>query len=833
MLTHLMLTHCLLLSLLLQCADGNVTPHQLAQNSLNSGDLSAALMHARQAVTASPNSTQSIEILATALTWTSQYDQAESILLQALSMATDVPSHLHFHRNLGNLINYYYPHPHSTKTKARILHHYQSYIQSIESHAIATTVFNTMGIYNDMALLYQTEGQITKAAHHFQRALDLDTNTTDYKILTNYGLLLSKLDTTQLIKSIAMQRRAVTVCRGLHATNDPAAQHDLPRLLLNLGSVLINSLTRDSNKDEAMALWEEALQLDPLLTLAADALGNQHAGAGNIAKAQFYYQKGIASAKAQNDGHLEISLLIKLQTLLPRVYDSTDDVVRWNWKFTSNLKTLLSAPKVDTNDPRGQRLMISPDDPARAVLSMGYYLVYQGLNNRLPREMMANVYRRYLPSLENNGAPTSVPTSAPTSAPTSKVERAPLRVGFFSEYLYEHSSTKLIFQVILQLATRKNNNIEVYIIVPSSMKRDSMTLALFDAVGGVEHGRVVFVPGITSLPTTRQLIQDLHLDVLVFAEIGMGMCSYFLGFAARTLARRSIQFWGHGVTSGIQKGVDYFVTSKLFHHAYSDREAQALNAMTTVVNAEFTERLYFHDSLTVAFDQPPIVLPEERMNLRQLIGVDGGQPHYYLAPTSLYKFHPLMDHSMAQILLRDPLAILVLVGGASSIWSDQIVERIRRVLPDEQENGTQGNNALNARKRIVVVPPMPRKKYLSFMASGHVVMLPFPITSGVTVFETISVGTPFVSYSGSANYLLQHYAPGILKAMDVDRSCCIAVDEQDYVDKILKFGTDPEWRKKISQQFTKGSKLLFGDRFHNGVVEEWERMLRNVLTMKR
>ena len=125
-----MLTHCLLLSLLLQCADGNVTPHQLAQHSLNSGDLSAALMHARQAVTASPNSTQSIEILATALTWTSQYDQAESILLQALSMATDVPSHLHFHRNLGNLINYYYPHPHSTKTKARILHHYQSYIQS-------------------------------------------------------------------------------------------------------------------------------------------------------------------------------------------------------------------------------------------------------------------------------------------------------------------------------------------------------------------------------------------------------------------------------------------------------------------------------------------------------------------------------------------------------------------------------------------------------------------------------------------------------------------------------------------------------------------------------
>ena len=306
------------------------------------------------------------------------------------------------------------------------------------------------------------------------------------------------------------------------------------------------------------------------------------------------------------------------------------------------------------------------------------------------------------------------------------------------------------------------------------------------------------------------------------------MVAYFLGFAARTLARRTLMFWGHGVTSGIQQGIDYFVSSKLFHTTQQDKDDDDdVHIDVSFLQESYTEKLYLHDSLTVAFQRPPTVQPGDGMDLRALLGVQGGDPHYYLAPTSLYKFHPLMDRSMSQLLMRDARAIIVLVGGASSTWSDRIVARIRRQLSNRTEAGN------NARQRIVVVPAMPRKIYLTFLASGSVVMLPFPTTSSVTVFETISVGTPFVSYAGSAQYMLQHYAPGILQAMGVNPACCIARSEEEYVDKLLRFGNNQTWRRMVSDSFRNGSQILFGRELKEVVVVEWEDMLRKVLALER
>jgi hypothetical protein len=54
--------------------------------------------------------------------------------------------------------------------------------------------------------------------------------------------------------------------------------------------------------------------------------------------------------------------------------------------------------------------------------------------------------------------------------------------------------------------------------------------------------------GRDAAPSRRQ-IRDLRLDVLVFGEIGMDGASYFL--AHSRLAKRSVVFWGHAITSGV------------------------------------------------------------------------------------------------------------------------------------------------------------------------------------------------------------------------------------------------------------------------------------------
>ena len=123
---------------------------------------------------------------------------------------------------------------------------------------------------------------------------------------------------------------------------------------------------------------------------------------------------------------------------------------------------------------------ISEVDPARAVLSMGYYLVYQGFDNRRPREMLANVYRSVLPSIEGKMDDAFTHINSGTGDGADVGTPRNIRVGFFSEYLFEHSTTKLIYNVVHGLSSRQHNHVDVHIIVPSHMVQDEMTSSLVD-----------------------------------------------------------------------------------------------------------------------------------------------------------------------------------------------------------------------------------------------------------------------------------------------------------------------------------------------------------------
>lgn len=838
-----MTTNTLILLLIISCNichARNLNLIATAEKALHSGNLQDAIDLSQRAVNRSPDSARAISLHATALTWSAHYDQAESILTAALKPENNNTSY-ELHRDLGSLLHYYYPQ--SDQVVARVIFHYQAYLDAIEAgHIVAPSLAATVGVHNDLALLLQSRGEILAAASHFQRAIKLDTS--DYKTRTNYGLLLGKLEAAvspgtssreeMIREGISHQREATNICRrrGLdpHDPGRAEATRNLPRLLLNLGSTLdVTSRLVSSHaffvsrEKECMALWREAVSLDANLVLAWDALGNKYAGVGNIAQAKLHYKSGVAAAQKIQDRRLEFSLEIKRRTLLPRIYNNATDILLFRWKFMNNLQNLLDQVSSSAaasgmigeengRNPNRVSTMIEEEDgrdPSRAVLDMGYYLVYQGLENRRPREMMAEVYRRYFPSIDGQLDKKEM---------NKNRKPGPLRVAFFSGYFNEHTTTKLLSNVIQSLI-RRDNNIQIQLIIPHAMMMDQVTKYLFEIVG--ETKNVLRVPGMRDLSTTRQLIRSLDLDVLVFSEIGMGMCAYFLAFAARTLATRSIMFWGHGVTSGIRHGIDFFISSKLFHQVQEKEDVQH----------SFTEKVWFMDSLTVAFQRPPTMTmaaatSERTFDLARLVGVKSGEPHYYLAPTSLYKFHPLMDSSLASILKQDSKAVIVLVRGVSTVWSDLVVERLRRQFP-------LGSEHEQARQRIVVVPAMKRSIYLEFLKSGHVVMLPFPTTSANTVFETISVGTPFVSFGGSARYLLQHYAPGILHAMNVSHECCIAASEEEYVRKLLRLGTNATYRREVSTELVEKSELLFGVEMRERVVREWEVMLRNVLEMER
>ena len=484
----------------------NITPAvvTLAELHLKNGDITTALVYAQQAAENDPFSTHATLLYATALTWNGQYDQAQSTLISALQNHTTtattattnnstMPNHdyLHCHRDLGNLLNYYYPN-NEPEQRRRIIHHYYRWLDAIEQGYLVVPMNQQVGVRNDLALLLQTHGDIVAATAQFQQALILDPQ--HYQTRTNFGLLLVKT-ASQRQHGLEQQRLALNICRQRARAGETQAAAHLPRLLLNMGSVLdaqdtTSTLSSSDHLAKAMTLWQEAITLDPSLTLAWDALGNKFAGEGDILRADEHYARGVAAARAQGDEESAVALDIKLHTLLPRVYDNTDEIIQWRWRYMNRLRLLLSkytTKKGEQEEDKEQAPVsatithrISEVDPARAVLSMGYYLVYQGFDNRRPREMLANVYRSVLPSIEGKMDDAFTHINSGTGDGADVGTPRNIRVGFFSEYLFEHSTTKLIYNVVHGLSSRQHNHVDVHIIVPSHMVQDEMTSSLVD-----------------------------------------------------------------------------------------------------------------------------------------------------------------------------------------------------------------------------------------------------------------------------------------------------------------------------------------------------------------
>ena len=772
---------------------------QHVSSSMDNRDYKKAIKWADQLCRLLPQDPQTHSVLADALAYDSQHQLAANALENGIHNF----GHVLLYKKLGQLFQYMTTPP----DKEKAIRYYAKYLEQYWQDA---------GIHNDIGLLLAEQNRVDAAINHYRAAISLDSDPpSDYRVRTNLGLLLVKSygrDYQKRNEGLKLEREAIDIARK-QSNSSEVARKDLSTLLLNMGSLLDSPHFREeSNVEESIHYWDEALALNPKLTICLDAVGNKHAGAGDIVIAYEYFNRAIKAAKApENMGtqhfgtNIASAIRIKAATLLPRVYDSSNDIMEWRWKYVQQLQLLLE------EDQSNMQIV----DPARAALDMGYYLVYQGLDNRGPREMLAEIYLRACPSLAGDRDQDNLSSFlSEKGEPTSNI----IRVGFFSEYWNEHSTTKLLVGVIEGLTrSEHSSNILVELISTASAPRDHYTDRLESAVY-----HVTTVPGVSNLAESRKMIRQLKLDILVFAEIGMGMAAYFLSFSAKTLARRSVMFWGHGVTSGIN-AIDFFVTSRMFHGLTGSGRG------LKVAQAAWTEHLYAMNSVTTAFERPPD--PDFSIDLKEMCNVVGEDPHFYLAPTSLYKFHPLMDIPLAQVLIRDPNGVLIIVQGNEPRWASKIVTRIQKTIGSLDLNS-------NAASRIVVVPSMPREKYLAFLRAGHVVALPFPTTSSVTAFETIASGTPFVTYgASSSSYLLQHYAPAFLAKMGMTQdeayACCVASDLDDYAQKLIRFGTDKQFRATISEYFRQESHHLFGGKAHSYILGEWVNMLKNILMHPR
>ncbi len=262
----------------------------------------------------------------------------------------------------------------------------------------------------------------------------------------------------------------------------------------------------------------------------------------------------------------------------------------------------------------------------------------------------------------------------------------------------------------------------------------------------------------------------------------MDIFTYGLAFAR--LAPVQCTTWGHPVTTGIP-AMDYFVSD-------ADMEPEG-------ADEHYSERLVRLDTLTTHYRKPEL---SEYPKTRSAFGLDE-EAHYYLVAQYLFKIHPDFDLILGEILRRDPEGRVLLVHGARRAWSQILMARFRRAMPEVAE-------------RIQFIDQQSQKDFLALMTAVDVSLDIPHFNGGNTAIEALTVGTPVVTMPTAL--ARGRFCSALYKHIGV--TDCITETPDDYVDLAVRLATEPSFRKKIVKKILKNKDRLFEN---EKAISAWER----------
>lgn len=352
-----------------------------------------------------------------------------------------------------------------------------------------------------------------------------------------------------------------------------------------------------------------------------------------------------------------------------------------------------------------------------------------------------------------------------------------IRVGFLSAYLRNHTIGRLNVGRIEQL-DRSQFEVTVCAATPA---RDDFAQRLRRSAD-----RFVEIP--RDVPTALQRLTTLPLDILIFCDVGMDALCSTLAFSR--VAPVQCVTWGHPDTTG-SPVMDAFLSSELLD--------------TPAAEPHYTEPLVRMPLTGTYYERPqrhPDPAPMPRPD-----GVPESA-HLYACPQSLFKFHPDFDAVLRQILDGDPNGHVVGIEGRVPEWTRRLRQRWERTIPEAAE-------------RIHLLPALPNPEFLQLLAGAAVVLDPLHFGGGNSSYETFAYGTPVVTLPGE--FLRSRITAALYRRMGLTE--LIAQSTDDYVDRAIRWGTDPQERAAVSRRIHEQSPILFSN---SEEVRCLERTLRDL-----
>ncbi|CAM9214198.1 unnamed protein product, partial [Discosporangium mesarthrocarpum] len=511
-------------------------------------------------------------------------------------------------------------------------------------------------------------------------------------------------------------------------------------------------------------------------------------------------------------------------------------------------------------------------DPLVQVGRTPFHLAHQGLPDLPLMAVLAGSYHAAAPSLVYTAPHLQ---GGPASVQQMKIDSRPVRVGFVSLHLRDHSIGRMLALLIMALA--EDEGMDVHIIAvgrngvshvdgrarKEDVGREGGSDPVVQALrGSVEGWHEIAL----DMGSAREVIGELRPDVLVYPDIGMDAFTYFLSFSR--LAPVQCVWWGHPVTPATGS-LDYFLSLEV-----EEAEGQR-DYMEQVVRMDLVNTAPFvqvqggsrnrakqsgspHASVVTAHPSssllaegasepnagPPLagehgaVLPSEGGKnsssiprvacLGQAEGNSSnlftappaGQEstflppgtHLYLVLGRLFKLHPEFDEAVAGILEEDPDGCVVLIHEKQEEeWTRAIWRRLMTKL-----------TPLGETERLKIVHHW---NYPSTLQRSSAVLDTFPYGGCLTVLEALSANVPVVTFP--SDLLRGRFALALYRQMGL--TGLVARDIKSYVTIAVRLGTDPVFQGQAREAVRVG----YAHHLHHNEesAREWAQFFRRALAI--
>jgi protein O-GlcNAc transferase len=343
-----------------------------------------------------------------------------------------------------------------------------------------------------------------------------------------------------------------------------------------------------------------------------------------------------------------------------------------------------------------------------------------------------------------------------------------IRVGIVTAHLRDHSVFHALTKGWLQQLDKTRVRISVFHLGAADQAVES-------SLQGTETE--ILQCGHWPLEKCVQALQDRHLEILIYPEVGMDQRTVQL--ASLRLATAQVAAWGHPETTGLST-IDYYLTAE----AFEPSEAAEY----------YSEQLIRLPNLGTYYE--PISPPAICLQLADF-GISSDIP-LLVCPGVPYKYAPEHDHIFVDIARE--------LGRCQFVFFNCPIPQMTARLRERLERAFEGAGLAPAR-HLLFVPWLSPDEFLGLLQRATVFLDTLGFSGFNTTMQAIECDLPIVAHEG--RFMRGRFASSIMRRIGI--ADLVASGKADYVRLAVSLARDADHRSQVSSRIRAAKHALFRD----------------------